>query len=272
MPRQRVAGSIERAPLANVRRRGKRPHPAAPPHFDAGVHITPFQSALYGTFRGRYPRGALIATTEIRRIEKNLLPNLILARARAQSVAAFARGYTGTLFLLIRVDDDQGDLRVGLDESTAEVPRPTPTRDRIGFSTAVDLEDPRGSLAAPPPALDYLELRKRLLAAAYYAVPIKKRELGAKPFAGKVSVGRARNNDIVLRHATVSKFHAWFDLEGDRVLLADARSKNRTWLSGQPLTPNDPVEVPPGAAIRFGRVSTLVVTPEALWRATVDAD
>lgn len=214
----------------------------------------------------------MIATSELRRIEKNLLPNLVLARARAQSAASFARGYSGTLFLLIRVDDDQGDLRVGLDESTAEVPRPEPTRDRIAFSTAVDPEELRGAPSSQPFGLDHLELRKRLLAAAYYAVPIKKRELGAKQFVGRVSVGRARNNDIVLRHATVSKFHAWFELEEDRILLADARSKNRTWLSGQPLPPGEPAIVPPGAAVRFGRVSTLVVTPEALWRATVDAD
>lgn len=212
----------------------------------------------------------MIASSELRRIEKNLLPTLVLARARAQSAAAFARGYSGIFFLLIRVDDDQGDLRVGLDESTAEIPRNVPTRDRIAFSTAVDPEEVRGAPSSLPPALDHLELRKRLLAASYYVVPLKQRELGATPFAGKVSVGRARNNDIVLRHATVSKFHAWFDLEDDRLLISDARSKNHTYLSGAPIPSNEPVLVPPGAAVRFGRVSALVVTPEALWRATVD--
>lgn len=213
----------------------------------------------------------MIAASELRRIEKNLLPNVLLARARAQSSAAFARAYTGTLLLLIRVDDDQPDLRVGLDESTAEVPPPAPTRDRIGFSTHLDPEEVRGSPSSPPSALDHLELRKRLVAAAYFTVPIRKRELGTKPFAGKVSVGRARNNDIVLRHPTVSKFHAWFELSDDGgLLVADARSKNRTWLAGEPLAANEPTLVPAGAAIRFGRVTTLVVTADALWRATVD--
>lgn len=196
---------------------------------------------------------------------------MILARARAQSRAAFARGYTDTLVLLVRMDDQSGDLRVGLDESTAEVPPPAPTRDRIGFSTALDPEEVRGRTSSiPPPPVDHLELRRRLLGAPYFAVPIRKREHGTKPFAGKVSVGRARNNDIVLRHPTVSKFHAWFEIEDGQVRVADARSKNHTWIAGEPLPVNEPRALPAGVEIRFGRVLALVVSADALWRATID--
>ena len=41
---------------------------------------------------------------------------------------------------------------------------------------------------------------------------------------------------------------------------------------GEPLRPNEPAIVVPGASLRFGRVGTLVVTAEALWKATVDGD
>ncbi len=165
------------------------------------------------------------------------------------------------------MDDDQEDLRVGLDESTAEVPPPAPRGDRIGFSTALDPEELRGALATPSLPMDVAELRKRLYLAPHFALPIKKRELGAKPFAGKISVGRARNNDVVLRNATVSKFHAWFEVEDGRVKVADARSKNHTWMGGEALRPNEAVLVEPGRAIRFGRVVALVVSPESLWKA-----
>jgi len=213
----------------------------------------------------------VIAISERRRLEKHVLPSVILARARAQSCAAFARGYHGTLVLLVRMDDAQSDLRTGLDESTAETIAPTQIRDRIAFSTALDPEEVHGS--SPPLApFDHLELRKRLVGAPYFALPIKKREIGAKPFAGKVSVGRARNNDIVLRHPTVSKFHAWFELDEGRVFAGDARSKNHTWIGSETVRPGELALVPPGTEIRFGRVTALIVSADALWRATIDDD
>jgi hypothetical protein len=219
----------------------------------------------------------LIATSELRRIEKNLLPSLVLARARAQSRAAFARSYAGTLMLMVPVDDANGDLGRGLLESTAEVPPAAPTRDRIGFSTEMDRPEMSyvvTSMLPPPPPIDHVELRKRLLVKPHFALPIRKREAGAsaKPFSGKVSVGRARNNDIVLRHPTVSKFHAWFDVVDDKVYVTDARSKNHTWMFGEALAPNEPRLVEPGVQVRFGRVTTIAVTPDVLWKATIGDD
>lgn len=214
----------------------------------------------------------MIAISDRRRIEKHLRPTVVLARARAQSRAAFSRGYHGTLLLLVRGDDVQNDVFTGLDESTAEVPPPAPTGDRLAFSTALDPEELHGVGPAFPDPFDYLELRKRLLIAPHYALPIKKRELGAKPFAGKVSVGRARNNDVVLRHATVSKFHAWFELDEGHIRLGDARSKNHTWIGSEPVRPGELAIVPPGTAIHFGRVAALIVSADALWQATIDAE
>jgi hypothetical protein len=214
----------------------------------------------------------LIAITERRRIERHLRPTVVLARARSQSRAAFVRGYSGTLMLLVRGDETQSDVFVGLDESTAEVPPLAPTGDRLAFSTSLDLEVIGGAVPVFGGPFDHLELRRRLLASPHFVLPIKKRELGAKPFSGKVSVGRARNNDIVLRHATVSKFHAWFELDDGRVFVGDARSKNRTWLGAEPLRPGERTIVPPGIELRFGRVAALIVSAEALWQAAIDEE
>jgi len=238
----------------------------------APAYFTPLHGPLYASFSGGYVFGALLATIEQRRLEKHLLPTVILARARAQSCAAFTRGFHGTLILLVRVDDLQSDLRTGLDESTAEVPAPSQTRDRIAFSTALDPEEVHGTPSTPPEPFDHLELRKRLLGTSYFALPIKKREVGAKPFAGKVSVGRARNNDIVLRHPTVSKMHAWFEIDAGRVFVGDARSKNRTWIGTELVRVGELSLAPPGSELRFGRVAALLVSADALWRAAIDDD
>src|SRR5688500_18771120 len=52
-----------------------------------------------------------------------------------------------------------------------------------------------------------------LARASCYVVPICKRAEAS--FLHQVSVGRARNHDIVLRHRSVSKFHAWFEVTQD---------------------------------------------------------
>jgi len=76
---------------------------------------------------------------------------------------------------------------------------------------------------------------------------------------GVASRGRwpgARNNDIVLRHASVSKFHAWFEYgEGGELLLGDARSTNRT-MHNRELVARDLVRIESGDQLSFGDVVT----------------
>jgi pSer/pThr/pTyr-binding forkhead associated (FHA) protein len=94
-------------------------------------------------------------------------------------------------------------------------------------------------------------------------VPIRKRADGS--FLQHVSVGRARNHDIVLRHRSVSKFHAWFELqEGSRLLVKDSESRNHTFVDGQQIV--NRVEVQPGQTVRFGSVEGRICTGESLWR------
>ncbi len=74
------------------------------------------------------------------------------------------------------------------------------------------------------------------------------------PWHDLVSVGRARNNDIVLRDDSVSKLHAHFRVEGERVFIVDTGSRNGTHRNGVPLTPESEVELHTGDVLRIGRV------------------
>ena len=64
----------------------------------------------------------------------------------------------------------------------------------------------------------------------------------ANQWQGKVSVGRARNNDIVLPAPSISKVHAVFQRAADGTgwKLTDVGSRNGTSLNGVPLAPNEP--------------------------------
>lgn len=96
-----------------------------------------------------------------------------------------------------------------------------------------------------------------------HVVPICKRS--PVSFLHHVSVGRARNHDIVLRHRSVSKFHAWLEVSQDvRLFVKDCDSSNHTFINGAQV--GDRQEVRPGDTLRFGSVEGRVCTSEGLWR------
>src|SRR5262249_10367483 len=114
------------------------------------------------------------------------------------------------------------------------------------------------------------DLRTDLARAAYFAVPLRKRKGATNVFADRISVGRARTNDVVLRHHSVSKFQAWFACdEHDRFYVTDAKSTNPTYLNGTQVSRGAPSSVVPGDEVRFGDVAALFTTPELLWEALV---
>jgi hypothetical protein len=98
-------------------------------------------------------------------------------------------------------------------------------------------------------------------------LPVKKIQA---TFPSMITVGRARNNDIVVPDALVSKFHAFFrQLDDDAGwALADAGSANGTRIGDVDLPPKGaPEKVRPGDRITFGVSAFKFVDAAGLWAA-----
>ncbi len=88
--------------------------------------------------------------------------------------------------------------------------------------------------------------------------PIRKRS--GNPFPERISVGRARNCDVVLRYPWVSKLHAHFVASepgglpdsGAPLQLIDQKSHNGSLVNGAKLRPGQPVDVDDGDEIVLG--------------------
>ena len=77
---------------------------------------------------------------------------------------------------------------------------------------------------------------------------------GSNVFTSMVTIGRARNNDIEVNAATVSKFHAYLMLE-DGPVLVDAGSTYGTFVHEKKLVPRrERHPLRPGDTIRLGSV------------------
>jgi hypothetical protein len=87
------------------------------------------------------------------------------------------------------------------------------------------------------------------------------------PWADRILVGRAKNNDIVLFNQSVSKVHACFTKNGARHQLSAYQTLNPTMLGGLALMPNAPaVDLSDGADIQFGTVSCRYFEPASFYR------
>ena len=58
----------------------------------------------------------------------------------------------------------------------------------------------------------------------------------------------------MLADNSVSRIHAKFERQGDRVLLTDMNSTNGTYKNGLRMEPQETVEIEPGDEIRFGNL------------------
>ncbi len=81
-------------------------------------------------------------------------------------------------------------------------------------------------------------------------------KVAGSPWPNRISVGRARNNDVVLPDKSVSKLHAHFthdDTGAPR--LSDAGSRNGTRVNSERAPDSNPVPVASGDLLTFGAVS-----------------
>jgi hypothetical protein len=85
------------------------------------------------------------------------------------------------------------------------------------------------------------------------------------PYPDRVSVGRARNCDIVMRDPSVSKLHAHFRVGAGKLELVDIDSQNGTRINGRALAPHQPAQVSNGDTVLFGSVACKLVDAAALY-------
>lgn len=87
------------------------------------------------------------------------------------------------------------------------------------------------------------------------------------PFGALITVGRARNNDVVIEHPTVSKLHVIFTRVSGGWQVSDEGSSNGTFLNGVKLTAREKRPVSDGDSLRFGPdIVGRFFEPGSLWR------
>ncbi len=83
-------------------------------------------------------------------------------------------------------------------------------------------------------------------------VPVAKSDRNV--YGSKVTLGRAKNNDIIMREPRISKLHATFIPKDDQVFqIMDMGSSNGTLVNGEPLTAREAVDLKSGDEISFWR-------------------
>jgi hypothetical protein len=130
-----------------------------------------------------------------------------------------------------------GPLLFAVDETQLEpesLPLPAPTGVTSIYEAA------RGPAVAPDPTV---------------YVPLVKRDRSDEP----MSIGRALDNDVILRAMTVSKRHATVRFEGEGLVVRDLGSTRGTFVGGRRIGPGEAVTLVAGATFRIGDVEVRVV-------------
>lgn len=89
----------------------------------------------------------------------------------------------------------------------------------------------------------------------------------ANAFGMMITIGRAANNDLVIEHQKISKFHAYFREAGTEWRICDANSRNGTEVGEIPVEPGqEGLPLYSGSRIRLGKAVSLVfLTPADLY-------
>src|SRR5580700_2370489 len=186
---------------------------------------------------------------------RNLAPRALVEDAATLDLMDFLTRYGDAQLLLVRIPEGDTELEIGLSaaEPNTDTGRPGP----LPFHTGLQAP-PRTWRSERVRNEEPIALRQLIEDAAYFAVPVRKRGDSEALFMGRISIGRARNKDIVLRHSSVSKFHAWFEVdESENLHVSDAGSSNLTHVNGQPIEPRARIAVQPGDLHRFGATETI---------------
>lgn len=213
------------------------------------------------------------------KIRENLVPESFVTGAINQRRMVFLAVHGDTPFLLVRLDDQTGELLAGL--STAKerskvigADEKRPQQDGLGFHTVALAQSTSDAPAkggtgttkfGQRGTVDTTALKKRIAAVPHFVIPLCKNTENAT-YQDRISIGRARNMDIVLRNGSISKFHAWFERDSSGLFaVADTGSKNGTTVKGKSIGARTPQKLNPGDEVMFGSVGTTFCPAEVLW-------
>lgn len=86
------------------------------------------------------------------------------------------------------------------------------------------------------------------------------------PYSDRISIGRARNCDVVLRNPSVSKLHAHIRRESNGSwVVIDLNSHNHTFIDSMQIPASQPVPLKVGEQITFGGMTVRVVDSHQLY-------
>jgi hypothetical protein len=105
------------------------------------------------------------------------------------------------------------------------------------------VEATAGGLTKKRPTKD--ELSKK------YVIPLSKSPRNS--YLSQITLGRARNNDIIIRSSRISKIHCMFHRDEEGYLLEDMGSVNGTSINGTPGEKGKPVRLYDGDVIGIWR-------------------
>lgn len=86
-------------------------------------------------------------------------------------------------------------------------------------------------------------------------------------FPDRITIGRTHNNDITIADHSVSRLHAYVRRDGDSWVVADAGSKNGSWLRGGPLEARRELVLPSKVVLRLGDVELTFFVASDLYQA-----
>jgi len=205
-------------------------------------------------------------------LPEGVSPAELVEAAVNRDIAGFLNLYGDTLLLLVRIPPGDAELALGLGSTAVRGSNGTPVKpvaEPIEFHTVMQTgpnllrSAPRAGSKEDPKAL-----ASHLFEGEHFAIPLRKRGDADALFMDRISVGRARNKDVVLRHRSISKFHAWFEVDDlGKFHVTDAGSKNFTRVNGETLASRVRTPVEPGGTIRFGSLDCVLCTPRTLWTA-----
>jgi hypothetical protein len=199
-----------------------------------------------------------------------LSPPELLLELQQSGETGFEWAHPGEAFLAVRLRDHGPELVEGLRLLAGRTQPAPPAIAAIAFKTqslspaqAVKAFRWSDRSSVKPQAS-----AKVLAQAPHYVVKLAKRADFDAAFPGRISVGRAANKDIVLRHSSIYKFHAWFENDDQHNwYVVDASSTNHTLVRGVSAPPRERVAVPIGSSVQFGSVEALLLDASMLWRA-----